>query len=209
MKIRTGASLAAIVLALSGAPALPAQAQQPENEVAECVRGHWESTGFTVEHPAMDHFQVGGGGGVSLMIEKDGTAKADFDGMDPATFSGEAHNTTVRGSVEFRGEATGTVSTAENNGNSGTMEAADVDWKNVDVTVALTEPFDSRPVDRVSLDRLRQLALMHGHRVTLEPVLSKASYQCADDTLTLTSTIGHPQPDHQAELSWTFERTTG
>ncbi len=162
MKIKTAPVLATIALALSGTAATPAHAQQTQDDVAQCVRGDWESTGVTVEQPAMDDFQVGGGDGVALMIEEDGAATVDFAAMDRITFSGQAHNITVSGFVEFRGEATSTVSTSEDDSNSGTMNSADVSSEDVELTVVLTEPFASRPVDGVPVDELRQLAQMKG-----------------------------------------------
>src|SRR5262245_8821480 len=188
MKIRTMPVLATIALTLSGTAASPAWAHRTENDVANCVRGDWESTGVTVEHRAMDDFQVGGGGGVSLMIKDDGATTVDFAGMNKIDFSGQAHNITVRGLAELHGQATATVSTNENDSNSGTIEAADVNSVDVELTVVLTEPFASRPVDGVPVDKLRQLAHKDGNEGHHTPVLSEATYKCANDTLTLTRT---------------------
>ncbi len=207
MKSRTAPALATIALALSGIAATPAHAQQTQDDVAQCVRGDWESTGFTVEHSAMDDFEVGGGGGVALMIEEDGAATVDFAGMDRIGFSGEAHNVTVRGAVELSGEATGTVSTTEDDSNSGTIDAADISSEDVELTVELTDPFASRPVDGVPVDELRQLAQMKGDEGTHTPVLSEATYECADATLTVNRTVQDQQREHEATLTWTFERT--
>jgi hypothetical protein len=206
MKVRTSAMSAAIMLALSGTPTSPAQAQQPDQQVAECVRGDWESTQVTVVQPATDAFKIGGGDGVSLMIEPDGAATADFSDMGRVTFSGEAHDTTVRGFMQFGGEVTGTVSTTADTENSGTMHVADVDAKDVKVTATLTEPFKLR-VSQVPVDQLRQLAQKRGH--THAPVVSETSYQCGPDTLTLTSTVQDQRPsERQATLTWSFQRPT-
>jgi hypothetical protein len=193
------------MLALSGAAASPAQAHQPTNEVAECVLGNWESTQVTVAHPAMDDFRIGGGDGVSLMIEPDGTATVDFAGMDRVTYSGEAHNTTVRGFVQFGGEATGTVNTTADSDNSGTMHVADVDSKDVELTAVLTEPIHAR-VSQLPVDQLRRLAHKHEHKHA--PVVSETTYQCGSDTLTLTSTMQGHQSENQATLTWSFQRLT-
>ena len=208
MKIRTPAVLVAMILTLSGAAAFPAQAQQSGSEVADCVRGNWESTGVTVERQAKDDFQVDGGGGVSLMIEDNGHATLDFARMHRVTFSGTKHDTEVQGFVEFRGEATGTVSTTEHSENSGTIKAEDVNWGDVELTVALTEPFSSRPLDRVRVDELRQLAQSHGHNGMHRPTLTEATYTCGDDTLTLASTVQDQRHNDHPKLTWTFERPT-
>ena len=205
MKIKTVPVLATIALALSGTAASPAWAKPTEDDVATCVRGDWQSTGVTVERQAMDGFQVGGGGGVSLMIKDDGATTVDFAGMNKIDFSGQAHNMTVRGFAELHGEASATVSTTQNDNNSGTIEAADVDSTDVELTVVLTKPFASRPVDGVPVDKLRQLAHMKGHT----PVLSEATYTCANDTLTLTRTVQDERGEHQAQVTWTFDRPTG
>src|SRR5262245_32474327 len=111
MRIGTSSMLAAIMIGLSGAAGSPAHAQ-PENQVAECVRGDWQSTSVSVVHPGMEDLRIGGGDGVSLMIEPSGAATADFTDMGRVTFAGSPHGTTVRGFVRLDGEATGTVSTA-------------------------------------------------------------------------------------------------
>ena len=208
MKIRTPAALVAMILALSGAAASPAQAQQSRSDVADCVHGAWESTGVTVESQAKDDFQVDGGGGVSLIIADDGNATLDFGRMQRATFSGIKHDTEVRGFVELRGEATGTVSTTAHSGNSGTIKADDVDWGDVELTVALTEPFSSRPFDRTRVDELRQLPQNHRHNGMHWPTLTEATYRCGDGTLTLASTVQDQRHNDHAKLTWTFERPT-
>lgn len=218
MKIRSMAVLAtaAPVLALTGfgAPATAAQAQ-PEDEVAACVLGEWESTGVTMEHRGMEDLESGGGGGVSLTIDEDGTATADFTGMDPATFEGTAHDTTMSGYIEYRGAATGTVSTTDETDETGTLTPSDVDWEDVEATVVLTEPFASRPMDRAPLEDLQQMADGRGHMAVLAPVLSESTYECADGTLTLTSTVpagkargGDMGDRHGAEITWMFEQVS-
>jgi hypothetical protein len=208
MKIRTPAALVAMMLALGGAAASSAQAQQSRSDVADCVRGDWESTGVTVERQAKDDFQVDGGGGVSVIIADDGNATLDFGRMHRATFSGIKHHTAVRGFVELRGEATGTVSTTALSGNSGTIKAEDVDWGDVELTVALTEPFSSRPFDRARVGKLRQLARNHGHNGLHRPTLTEATYTCGNDTLTLATTVQDQRHNDHAKLTWTFERPT-
>jgi hypothetical protein len=216
MRIRTPTVLAAFALALSGAavsPAhaavSPAHAQQTKDNVAACVRGDWESTRVSVEHPVMDHVRIGGGGGVSLTIGDDGAATTNFSGMDRLTFSGKAHDTSVRGYVELHGEATGTVHTTETDENFGTIEANDVNWNDVTLTVVLTEPFDSRPLDGVPVNNLHQLAQKkaHAERATHALVLATSTYRCVNNRLVLTQTV--QKRGHQARLTWTFERATG
>jgi hypothetical protein len=208
MKIRTPAVLAAMILALSGAAASPAQALQPTSDVANCVRGDWQSTGVTVERQAKDGIHVGGGGGVSLMIQDNGDATLDFARMQQATFSGMRHDTQVQGFVELSGEATGTVSTTEHSENSGIIKAQDVNWGDVELTVALTQPFSSRPVDHVRVDQLGQLAQKHGHNGMHRLTLTEATYTCGDGTLKLASTVQGQRHNDLANLTWTFERPT-
>lgn len=210
MKGRTAAASAATMLGLvlGGATSSTAQAQQPGGEVAECVRGEWESTGVTFQHPGMDDFEFSGGDGAVLRVEEDGAVTADFTGMDQVTFSGESHDTTVRGHVELRGEGTGTITTSEDDGDSGTLEASNLDVRDVELTVMLTEPFDSRPIDRVPLNELRQLMEKHDDH----SVRSETRYECGTDTLTVTKRA-EAKKHHEGradggytELVWTFEQ---
>ena len=63
----------------------------------------------------------------------------------------------VRGYVELRGQGTGTITTIEQDRDTGSLEASNLDVEDVELTVALTEPFDSRPIDRVPVDELQRL----------------------------------------------------
>lgn len=222
MRTGTIAAPAAALLTFAftgfGAAAQAAPVQQPEqNGVAECMVGNWESTEVTVEHDALEDFEISGGEGATLSIGEDGTATLDFVGMERITLEGEVNDTPVEGYVEYRGEATGTVTTTEETEQTGTLEAEDVNWEDVQVTVVLTEPFDSRPLNQVPVEDLRQLAEDHGHMGALTPVLTESTYECENQTLTLTSPAEDGeeeqeqqnqrdrQDQHEAEVTWTFE----
>jgi len=216
MRIRALGVLAAALLLLLGlaastAQAAPARRQPGGEQVPTCVRGDWESTGVVLGRDAPKGFEVSGGDGVTLTIDENGEATIDFTGMQPATFEGRAHGQTTAGFVELRGTATGTVRTDDADG-SGGLEVAQVTRQDVEVTVVLTEPVNSRPLDRVPLSDLQQLAERKGDAMTPE-----VTYECGDETLTITmrgQDDDHQDgrdddrggPHHSHELVWTFER---
>lgn len=208
MKAKTAATSAAAMLGLvlGGATSSAAQAQEQERDVAECIRGEWESTGISIEHPQMADLEVSGGDGIMVDIAENGAVTADFTSMDPATFTrGESGDTTVRGHLELRGEATGTLATNETDEDSGNLDILELNSEDVELTVVLTEPFDSRPIDRVPLDELRQLTEKHA-----EPMRAQSTYECGAGTLTITHSAEqeHESSDNgYAELVMTFERT--
>lgn len=216
MRIRAIAVLAAALLLLLGlgastAPAAPARQQPGGDQVPTCVRGDWESTGVTLGRDAPEGFEVSGGDGVSLTVDENGEATIDFTGMQPATFEGQAHDSTVSGFVELRGGATGTLRTDDADG-SGSLDVARVARQDVELTVVLTEPINSRPLDRVPLSDLQQLAEKKGDAMTPE-----VTYECGEETLTITmrgqdddrgDSDDRGGPHHPDEFVWTFERPT-
>ena len=213
MNIRTPAVLVATVLALGGVAASPALAQPPSGDVAQCVRGTWQSTGVTFARQGANDMTVNGGSGASLTIGDTGSTTLDFARMHQANFSSTKHNIQVQGFVELSGQATGTVTTTENSGSTGTISAHDVNWGNVQLTVSLSQPISSTPVDHVPVTQLQQLApqlaQQHGHNGMHRPTLTQATYTCGNGTLTLASTLQTQQHNNLANITWTFERPTG
>ncbi len=208
MKSKTAAASAAATLGLilSGATSSVAQAQPAGEEVAHCVRGEWESTGVAVTHPGAEDVTFTGGDGVLLRVTDNGAMTANFNEMRRLTFSGEKGDMAVRGYVELRGQGTGTITTIEQDRDTGSLEASNLDVEDVELTVALTEPFDSRPIDRVPVDELQRL-MEESHDG--ESKRAETRYECGDDTLTVTKRAEgqrHHGDRPDAEVTWMFER---
>lgn len=210
------AAILLVLLGLGGAAATAAptgRAQQPGGEpLATCVRGEWQSTGVTTGGEDSGDVTLSGGEGVLLTVDEDGAATLDFSGMQPATFEKESDDTTVSGYVELRGEANGTIRTVGDRDGAGRLEVSELGRQDVEVTVALTEPITSRPLDRVPLSDLQELAARHGDGGG--DMTPEVTYECGDDTLTITMSVEDDDDEgrHHAHgfsaVVWTFERPT-
>lgn len=75
------------------------------------------------------------------------------------------------------------------------------DWRDLRVTLDLTEPVQARPLDNAPIGRYAaEVAEQTGGIVDVEPMLGFGRYRCEGDTLILN-------PDDDRGTTWTFERS--
>lgn len=170
--------------------------------VAECVVGDWRTTGVAADATSeAGTVDVSGGAGVSMTIGSDGATTVDFAAMDPVTFDGEIAGASVAGELAYGGAASGAVRT-DTGAASGTWEpVGSADWRDVTVTVALTEPVAATPIDNAPIgDLVEQADEVTGEVVDIEPILGEGTFRCEGETLALGPVDGEPG------LTWTLER---
>ncbi len=153
-----------------------------------CVVGSWRTTGTDTTFDANGaHGTVSGGSGIVLRIAHDGKTTADFGSMQPVTFSTAVNGTEIKGSFLYGGKATAHVQVDDGMATKGTWKpVGTVDWRDVDVTVDLSSPVQSRVVDKVKIaDFATGGTDQAGGTVDIQPLLRESTYECTASTLTV------------------------
>jgi hypothetical protein len=170
--------------------------------VASCVAGDWRTTSATGQAGgALASASVSGGDGVLVKIGPTGATTVNFAAMRPVTFNAKLAEAKVAGTFSYAGQATGTVSTGEGGGSTGSWAPIPpLNWGDTRVTVQLTEPTPAKLFDNVRIaEYVGDGVSRSGDVVDIQPLLGEGRYQCAGNTLTLT-------PKDAGGLTWVLNR---
>jgi hypothetical protein len=187
-----------------GGSTAPGDSTAAGGPIASCVTGQWRSTGAAgVASAGGASAQINGGGGVAFKVGPNGETTVDFTGMQPATFTVAVGGTDVVGSFTYAGTVSGTIQTGGGtDATSGALEpVGEVDWGRTRLTVDLTKPVRTRPLDNARIgDYLGDGANQTGNVVDVDPLLGTGRYECRADSLVLS-----PDGDGGG-LTWTLDR---
>jgi hypothetical protein len=177
-------------------PSTPPATSAAAGSVASCMVGTWQSTAV------QGGFGVTGGAGVRMTITAAGDTTTDFTSMQPIMFAVKIAERDVKGRFTYGGQVNGKMRTASPTATSGTWEpAGPIDWSQVKVTLELTDPVQSKPLDNLPIkDYLGEKSSQTGGVVDIDPMLGSGSYTC-EGTATLILT-----PKDQNGLKWTLTR---
>lgn len=171
---------------------------------SSCVVGSWRTTGTnsTVDAGGA-HGTVTGGSGVLLKIDHDGKSVLDFASMQPITFTTAVNGTEIKGSFVYGGKATGQLQVNDGMATKGTWKpVGTADWRDMDVTVDLASPVQSRIVDKVKIADFATAGTdQTGGTVDIQPILREGTYECTASTLT----VG-PPPGVTGAGTWSLTR---
>jgi hypothetical protein len=160
---------------------------------ASCLVGTWKSTGIDGKLTGNGmNGTLAGGGGVGLTIAADGKTTANFDTMQPVTFTFTVVQQEVKGSFTYGGKVNGTVKTPTDA--TGTWEpVGTVDFNTLTVTVDIANPAAVRVADKLPLSQFAGTgATDTGNAVDAQPILKKSAYKCSDNRLELSPPAGTP-----------------
>jgi hypothetical protein len=153
-----------------------------------CVVGSWRTTGTntTIDSNGA-HGTISGGNGILLKIAHDGKTELDFAAMQPIAFTTAVNGTEIKGSFVYGGKATGQLQVNDGMATKGTWKpVGTADWRDMNVTVDLASPVQSRIVDHVKIaDFATAGGDQTGGTVDIQPILREGTYECTASTLTV------------------------